>query len=176
MISPLVLVLAQAAAAMPAPAPVSTPAATPAPTKLSGGFGQKAAAPGKDRVVLTDRSLAPRSMAGTFSGAGTRGSPAAGPTAGRDAPPEKSQEENWTTRVSGLREKLAQARKELDAADAANTVVAFGEPGSDYHILMAMRNAALAPYRAKVSELANELAGLPEECRKTIGCQPGWIR
>lgn len=176
MITALVLVLAQATAATPAPSPVSTPAASPAPAKLSGGFGQKPAAPGKARVVLTDHTLAPRSKAGTFSVAGTRGAPAAAPTAEKGDSPEQNQEDGWRTRVSGLREKLAQAQKKLDAADAANTVVAWGELGHDYYVLMAMRNAALAPYRAKVAELTNELAGLPEECRKTIGCQPGWLR
>lgn len=179
MITALVLVLAQATAATPAPSPVSTPAASPAPAKLSGGFGQKPAAPGKARVVLTDHTLAPRSKAGTFSVAGARSTPAPAPTEGREpreASPAPDAETRWKTRVSALRANLAEAEKELKAADDANTVVAFGELGHEYHMLMAMRNAALAPYRAKVASLRDELAGLPEECRRAPDCQPGWVR
>lgn len=68
MIAALVLVLAQTTAAKPTPTPAPFPG--PAPAKLSGGFGQKATAPGKARVVVTDQTLAQPSRAGTFSVAG----------------------------------------------------------------------------------------------------------
>lgn len=66
MIAALAFVLAQAAAASPTPAP--SPA--PAPAKLSGGFGQKPAAPGKASVVVTDQTLSQPAKVGKFSVAG----------------------------------------------------------------------------------------------------------
>lgn len=67
MIAALVLVLSQAAAAVPTPAPALAP-----PAKLSGGFGapRAATAPHRARVVLTDADVAhplPPRGAGAFS-------------------------------------------------------------------------------------------------------------
>jgi hypothetical protein len=86
------------------------------------------------------------------------------------------EETAWKSRVAGLRAELAEASRELAAADANNTVVAWGGTGRDYETLMAVRNAALTPYRTRVMAIRRELASLPEECRRTAGCQPGWVR
>lgn len=170
------VLLAQTATAIPAPAP------PPAPAKLSGGFGQKAVAPGKARVTLTDQNVAQPGQGsgrGTFSVTGARAAaPAApaGPEAGGPPLPGDDVETVWKERIARLRAALAEAQAELDAADRANTVVAHGTPGRTYYLLMAIRDSALAPYRAKVASIRREMDGLPEECRKTPGCQPGWLR
>ena len=184
-----VLVLAQTVAAtpspvLPTPTPVPTTAASPASPpsatrKLSGGFGRKPEAPGKTKVVLTDETLPPTRKAGTFSVSGTRtpaktGVPVEGE--GSEPPVKAGDEATWKARVATLRAALAQAEKDYDVADKANTVVAFGEAGNDYQTMMAIRNAALTPYRMKLDELRSALAALPEECRRTSGCQPGWVR
>lgn len=184
-----VLVLAQTVAAKPSPVP-STP--TPAPTtaespasppaatrKLSGGFGRKPEAPGKTKVVLTDETLPPARKTGTFSVSGTRipaktDVPVQGE--GSEPPVKAGDEATWKARIATLRAELAQAEKDYDVADKANTVVAFGEAGNEYQTMLAIRNAALTPYGMKLDELRSALAALPEECRKTPGCQPGWVR
>jgi hypothetical protein len=147
--------------------------------RLRGGFGlkpQPAPAGQKGRIVITDDTLSPTTRA-NFSVTG-RSNPDAGPANPRKAGGEDPVDEgaSWMGRVAALRDELAKAEAELARADAANTVVAWGRLGHDYHLLMAMRNAALAPYRIRVGELRSELAGLPEECRRTVGCQPGWVR
>lgn len=170
------VLLAQTTAATPAPSPTPPVAVAPA-TKLGGGFGQKAGAPPKTRVVITDDTMAAEKRGGSFS---VSGQPAGTPSPGaKGAPaphPASDEESSWKSRVSNLRSALTRAEADLDAADKANTVVSFGTPGHDYETLMAIRNAALVPYRTKVSELQRELDLLPEECRKSPGCQPGWVR
>ena len=184
-----VLVLAQTVAATPSPVP---PTPTPVPTtaassasppsatrKLSGGFGRKLEAPGKTKVVVTDEALTPSRKAGTFSVSGTRTPAKTGATAEVEGPEptgKAGDEATWKARVATLRAELAQAEKDYDVADRANTVVAFGEAGNEYQTMMAIRNAALTPYRMKLDELRSALAALPEECRRTSGCQPGWVR
>ncbi|HPA53146.1 MAG TPA: hypothetical protein PLP50_16260 [Thermoanaerobaculia bacterium] len=182
-----VLVLAQSVAATPSPVPptltpVPTTAASPASPpsaarKLSGGFGRKQKAPGKTKVVLTDEALTPSRKTGTFSVSGTR-TPAKAeiPVDGSETPAKADDESTWKARVATLRVELAQAEKEYDVADRANTVIAFGEVGDEYHRMMAIRNAALTPYRIKLDELRSAFAALPEECRRAPGCQPGWVR
>lgn len=177
----LLLVLSQAAAARPTPVPTAVPSVNAAPmpsAKLGGGFGQKPAPAGKARVVIKDEDLAQPRTSGTFTVAGaTRMStaPAATPAAGTPSP-ATDEEVAWKARVARLRADLAKAQKDYDAADRANTVVAFGRPGHDYETLMAIRNATLTPYRTRLEEVQTELAGLHEECRRTAGCQPGWVR
>jgi hypothetical protein len=169
MLTTLALVL-QVAAATPTPAP----APAPAPARLSGGFGAKAT-PARARLVITDDTLA-TTRRGTFSVAGTTQPVAPVPaedSAALAAPADM--ETVWRERVARLRSDLAAAEAEEAAMSAQITVVA-GRPGRDYHMMMAIRNATLAPIRAKVSGLQRDLRALPEECRQTAGCQPGWIR
>ena len=176
MITALLLVLAQAAAATPAPAPSPAPAA-----KLGGGFGQPGqavTAKAKAKTVITDATLAPAARRGTFSVAGARSAPGATPTPGAPPPPKIVDDETaWRDRVTRLRAELVTAEKDYDVADANNTVVSFGSgSGWEYQQMMAARNAALTPYRLRLAEIRRELMGLPDECRKTQGCQPGWVR
>jgi len=72
MLTALLLVLFQAAATNQTPVPTVEPTAVPTPAaKLSGGFGQKAAGPGKAKLVVTDHNLAPAGTGGgSFSVAG----------------------------------------------------------------------------------------------------------
>lgn len=155
-----------------------TVTATPtAPAKLGGGFGQKSDLPQKTRVVITDDSMAAEKRGGSFSVSGAPAvTPLPGAKPGPTPRPANDEESSWRSRASNLRSALARAEADLDAVDKANTVVSFGTPGLEYDTLMAIRNSALAPYRARVAELRRELSSLPEDCRRTPGCQPGWVR
>ena len=111
----------------------------------------------------------PGAKVGTWCTAGVEGE-------GSEPPVKAGDEATWKARVATLRAELAQAEKDYDVADKANTVVAFGEAGNEYQTMLAIRHAALTPYRMKLDELRSALAALPEECRRTSGCQPGWVR
>jgi hypothetical protein len=167
------LVLAQVAVATPLP----TPSRPPAP--LSGGFGQKAPSSGKAKVVITDGTLAPTGRGGTMSVSGTRSAPPVGtPAAGTAAAPTAAtdDEASWRGRATSLRASLAAAEDDLGRAEAMNPVIMGGRPGYMVEVGASARNAALSPYRVRLMQLRGELAGLPEECRRTSGCQPGWVR
>ncbi len=184
----IVLVLAQAAGASPeAPAPLPSPAATPTgapacarpagPRKLSGGFGLKTVPPEADGANAANGGKASTDRRGTFSIAGPKTSSSSEPQARVAEGAEKPSEETvWRGRVARLRAELGQAQKDYDRADAANTVVGWGKRGATYETLMAIRNAALTPYVTRLMETRAALDALPEECRKTQGCQPGWLR
>ena len=77
--------------------------------------------------------------------------------------------------VERLRADLATAQAELGRMSDQVTVYA-GRPGLAYSILMGQRNSTLAPYRAKVDDLQNQIDQLQENCRKIAGCMPGWFR
>jgi len=152
--------LAQVATATPAP-----------PVALSGGFG---------RPAVKTTATATVARRGTFSVTGSSPVAVAAPAHSAEAAAlpgaePKSLEESWRSRVAGLRGELAAAEAEYEAQSSQITVVA-GRPGRDYHLMMAMRDAALAPIRAKLMGIRRDLRALPEECRTTPGCQPGWIR
>lgn len=137
------------------------------------------------RVSLTDASLVPAGK-GNFSAArssvsaGTVESPAAGPKkpgSPRTEPtPTSSDEDQWRSRAEKARAALSKAEADLAQADKDMTVVTFGKPDATHEIRMSQREAALLPYRQRVREAAAALAVIPEECRTTAGCQPGWIR
>lgn len=181
-------ILAQAAStAPPTPSPGPTPAGTPtqtpavsrpaAPRKLTGGFGLRPTPRGPEAGDAETGAAASGAPRGTFSIAGPRTTPP--PEARPTSAAEKvapSEEATWRARVAGLRADLEQAEKDYARADAANTVVGWGRPGRDYETLMAIRNAALTPYLTRLAEIRAALAALPEECRTTPGCQPGWVR
>ena len=139
--------------------------ATPAPVpKLTGGFGRPpATATAKARIVITDVGI-PRYAAPAL--------PAAQPAAVQGS----SADADWRGRVTRLRADLDAAEADLATQSAGLTVVTHGSPGRDHFMLMAIRDAALAAPRAKVNELRREVARLPEDCRTTPGCQPGWVR
>lgn len=174
MITALLLVLAQTATATP----------TPTPAALSGGFGQKPASsssPKKSKVVITDETIASPGRGGTLSVAGSRaavpvGSPASGAAAPPAAPLASDEETIWRGRATSLRASFAAAEGDLARAEVANPIVLAGRGGYMYEVGASARNAALSPYRVRLMQLRSELAGLPEECRRTSGCQPGWVR
>lgn len=86
-------------------------------------------------------------------------------------------EKRWRDRKAKLEAAVAKAQKEYDEASALNTVSTTGDPNSpEYQAMLAARNAGLTPYRMKLDDATRELRALPEECRRTPGCQPGWIR
>lgn len=198
----LLVLLLQTAAAVPTP--TATPAAVVRPStdpSRDGSYVPKplvysapipmATAAGPQS--LTDAARGRKLNHGTptaggfsasHSGAGTTLDPETGkrvPAAPRPASTVEnvqpsSDEAMWRGRVTRLRTELTKAQKELDSASANNTVVAWGNPGRDYELMMAARNAALTPYRVKVDALQTELESLPEECRHTSGCAAGWVR
>lgn len=142
--------------------------ATPAP-KLSGGFGTPATT--RRRIVITDVSS---SRAGSFSVAGTRGAPQ---PIDQPMSPSQADELAWRERSVAAKQGLVSALEALARADKANTVVTFGSGRSQYHQLaLQMREANLAPYRSAAADARAAVDALPEDCRRTPGCQPGWLR
>lgn len=137
------------------------------------------------RVSLTDASLIPTGK-GSFSAArssvsaGTVETPAAGPkkpgSPRADPTPASSDEDQWRSRAERARAALSKAEADLAHADKDMTVVTYGQPDASHEIRMSQRDASLLPYRQKVRETAAALAVIPEECRTTPGCQPGWVR
>jgi len=86
-------------------------------------------------------------------------------------------EKRWRGRKAKLEADLAAAQKEYDTASAMNTVTTSGDPNApEYQAMLAARNAGLTPYRMKLEAVTRELLGLPDECRHSPGCQPGWVR
>lgn len=138
--------------------------ATPAP-KLGGGFGQPPTAVRKARVVISDVGV-PRPASAPVQAA------AAAPAT--DAPADD--EARWRGRYASLRADLSAALSDLARAEMTNPPIMAGRGGYMYEVGASSRNAALSPYRMRVMELRAEFAGLPEECRRTPGCQPGWVR
>ncbi len=138
--------------------------ATPAP-KLGGGFGQPKPTVRTARVVISDEGVPrPASL------------PVQATAAGAPAVPLADDEARWKGRYASLRADLAAARGDLARAEMANPPTMAGRGGYMYEVGASARNAALSPYRVRVMQLRAELDGLPEECRRTAGCQPGWVR
>jgi len=138
---------------------------TPAP-RLAGGFGQPKPAVARARVVISDAGV-PRPAA----------APYVAPAPGAPATPAADDEAAWRGRYASLRAAVREAQGEYDRASAVNTVISWGDRrGYGYETAMATRNAALTPYRTRLMSLRAELDSLPEECRRTPGCQPGWVR
>lgn len=138
--------------------------ATPAP-KLGGGFGQPPTSVRKARVVISDEGT-PRPAKAPVQ--------AAVALPAMDAPADE--ESFWRGRYASLRADLSAAVADLARAEMMNPPVMAGRGGYMYEVGASARNAALSPYRMRVIELRAELDGLPEECRRTAGCQPGWVR
>lgn len=139
--------------------------ATPAP-KLAGGFGQPKPTIAHARVVISDEGV-PRPAA----------APVAAPALGAPTVSFGDDEAAWRGRYASLRAAVREAQGEYDRASAVNTVISWGDRrGYGYENAMAVRNAALTPYRTRLMSLRAELDSLPEECRRTAGCQPGWVR
>ncbi|KAA0253411.1 hypothetical protein FBQ97_00770 [Acidobacteria bacterium ACD] len=170
MFVPLVLLLA-------APTPTPRPVATIAPkvigeTQSDSGLGAAAKKIKLNRNVSFDQNVVPDPPAPTATP-----KPGAAPAVTPHASDVLTDEKRWRDRKAKLEADLAAAEKEYDKASALNTVSTTGDPNApEYQAMLAARNAALTPYRMKVDELRRELTGLPEECRRTIGCQPGWVR
>jgi hypothetical protein len=138
--------------------------ATPAP-KLKGGFGQPKPTVTRARVVISDEGV-PRPVS-------LPGQPV---TAGALAVPLADDEARWRGRYASLRADVAAAVADLARAEMTNPPIMAGRGGYMYEVGASTRNAALSPYRMRVMQLRAELDGLPEECRRTAGCQPGWVR
>jgi hypothetical protein len=78
-------------------------------------------------------------------------------------------------KIERLRAGLKEAQEEYDRISDQVTVTGTG--GSiQYNILMGQRTSTLAPYAAQVDRLQRAVDAMPEECRKTPGCMPGWLR
>lgn len=138
--------------------------ATPAP-KLAGGFGQPKPTIAHARVVISDEGV-PRPAA----------APVAAPALGLPTVRPEDDEAAWRGRYASLRADLSAAIGDLARAEMTNPPIMAGRGGYMYEVGASTRNAALSPYRMRVMQLRAELTGLPEECRRTQGCQPGWVR
>lgn len=152
MLTALALTL-QIAVATPAPPPV-----------LTGGFGRPPAAVARARRSVT--FTVPSRITPVYA-------QAADPAPSRQV---ASEEAVWRGRAASLRSGLAAAESEYAAVSASTTVVTHGAPGEAHAVLLAVRQAALAPYEARVTAARRALDSLPEDCRRDGGCQPGWVR
>lgn len=179
------LFLAQAAAApAPAPSPATT-ASSPAP--VLGNAPQPAA--------VSPTPSGPRSLAdiakgrklnhsgsggGTMSATSTSGStplPSADSASksGARGAASADPETYWRDRYAVLKREADQTASELQRMYNAVPIV-YHRNGDIDAQAWAAREAAVAPYKLRAEDASAALARLPEECRTTPGCSPGWIR
>lgn len=160
----------------------ATPAATPTPAPVV------AAGTGQTRTladVARERKLGKKGVVGgTLSVAGAPAPLAgAGARAGAPAPQAggtvatAADEAMWTQRAISARVELSAAQAALAQADAslpAAAAIGWGARASaamQYQV----REAALLPYRQRVSEAQAKVNVLQEEARRA-GAAPGWVR
>lgn len=195
MLIPLVLLLA-------APTPTPRPVATIAPkvigeTQSDTGLGAAAKKIKLNRSVSFEQATVPDAPLPTATpkpGAAPAASTATAPTAPTPAAP--SDEQVWRDRKRKVDADVAAAEAALKGAESAVGPPQPVQDGSRVGVITnpdgsktmgwvsdtansdaaAIRAAALAPYRTRLAEAIAARDRLPEECRRTIGCQPGWVR
>ena len=115
--------------------------------------------------------------AGSFSATSTSGGvplPSTTPSARSSASADTSEAE-WRARFdSRRRDAMATTSEYVRMADSIPVV--YHRNGNVDAAAYAAREATLAPYKLRMEDAAAALARLPEECRTTPGCNPGWIR
>jgi hypothetical protein len=171
------VLLAQTAAATPALVASSVPL-----RKFSGGFGRTATV-GAPRVTIgpDDVKAAPTPAPEPYV-PGLRSAAPAPVVAAAKAPaaapaPAVSDEDQWRGRYEAAKAKLASALAQLHQAERTwGDVVSFGQRTQAHEIMLAERDTALLPFRMKVQDAERELGAIREECRRTTGCAPGWVR
>ena len=162
------VLLAQVVTATPSPRPVFVPStlgANPAPpvNSLSGAA--------RGRKIHTAAFASPVTV-GTPQAA----KPVSGTPAIRGASDSEKEEVIWKERAASLRQQIADLQREAYAIESqVPATIYYSRGGGGSYIDDTARQAASAPTKAKLLRARQELAGLPEECRKA-GCQPGWIR
>lgn len=154
----------------------STPTSTPAPVT--------ATANGQTRTladVARERKLGKKGARGgtlSVSGAPVSGAsvPQGGPAEVKPAAGADAEEAAWRQRSADARTELAAAQAALGQAEAALPIINVGtRPNAANVILKQNRDAALLPYRTRVSDAQARVNALPEEARKA-GAAPGWVR
>jgi hypothetical protein len=159
-------------------------AATPPPRKMSGGFGRPATTQSARVVIGQDDIRArPTPAPEPFVPGLTRPpvpsatSPQATTPPAAAAPVPPDDETAWRSRYAAAKAKLATALEELRRAeDSTPSVVSFGRPGPLHWLAVQQRDNVLLPYRMAVDAAAKEVRDVVEECRRTVGCAPGWCR
>lgn len=185
-----------AATATPTPRPVATIAPKViGETQSDSGLGAAAKKIKLNRNVSFDQSIVPDAPSPTATpkpgvAQAAAGTPAPAPTA---AP---SDEQVWRERKRKVDADVAAAEAALKGAESAVGPPQPVQDGSRVGVITnpdgsktmgwvsdtansdaaAIRAAALAPYRTRLAEAIAARDRLPEDCRRTIGCQPGWVR
>jgi hypothetical protein len=160
----------------------ATPAATPTPAPVV------KAESGQTRTladVARERKLGKKGVVGgTLSVAGAPVSGGSAPVSrssgapGAAAQPAGPDEETyWRQRNADARAELAAANEALGRVEASIPSYSFSGRGSGAAAAISnqVREGTLAPYKARVAEAAARVNALPEEARRA-GAQPGWVR
>jgi hypothetical protein len=156
--------------------------------------------------VARERRLSGKKPIGAFSAAQVTSGPTATPeidpnglVIGRSASPSPSaragatpaveptnapdQEAEWRWKYSAVNDKVKKAEDALQKMEKETPVVtcvgqgcSHGPASVTLAAAEAARDTALAPYRIAVEDAKKERGALVESCRRTFGCQPGWVR
>ena len=114
--------------------------------------------------------------AGAFSATATSGgTPLPSTTSVRSSSSSSASEAEWRARFDSLGRTAEHTASEY-VRMADSIPVVYHRNGNVDAAAYAAREATLAPYKLRMEDAAAALARLPEECRTTPGCNPGWIR
>lgn len=171
------VLLAQLAASTPA----VTPRAQPAPTTVQKPpvvWGQTTPVPGSSSLsgFAKGKKINPKALAQPIALARVddEAPPSTDPaTAAASAASGSDAEELWRGRAEKLKQKILEAR---EAAEEEKAKSQLPTPSLHDPQLAMLRDAAAESQHKKIAKLEKELARLAEDCRKTAGCQPGWVR
>ena len=191
--------LAQAAVATPRPTPAATPRLSPTPAPdvmqrtapLKGGFGTPSDVARQGSGAMTVPNRAPGSATSDSRAAGAP-TAAAPPPSGLPAVAGggSSAERAWTGRMAAAKAAVAAAQSELQAVLSEAVVSTSpgygpatrdGQPTGtpldpDGWIAKAAREKAAEPYRQRVRDAERQVEAVREDCRRTEGCLPAWVR
>jgi hypothetical protein len=170
------VLLAQLAASTPA----VTPRAQPVPTtvqKPPAVWGQTTPVPGSSSLsgFAKGKKINPKALAQPIALARVDDeAPSTNPaTTTAPAASGSDAEDLWRGRAEKLKQKILDAR---EAAEEEKANSQLPTPSMHDPQLAMLRDAAAASQHKKIAKLEKELAQLAEDCRKTAGCQPGWVR
>jgi hypothetical protein len=189
----MILAVLLLAAATPTPRPVATVPPTTISRPETSGLAGAMKGRRLNRSVSFDQRNVPDAPVLSSAAPKPGGTPAPGAIAPAAAP-VISEEQSWRDRKRKVDADVAAAKAALDAAEEtirpqvqqeghrigvvrnADGSTSMGWVGTEDGTAQAVREAALAPYRTRYAEAVAARDRLPEECRRSPGCQPGWVR
>ncbi|MCC6133547.1 MAG: hypothetical protein IT186_26745 [Acidobacteria bacterium] len=166
------ILLAQIATATPAPRPAAvaspSPAVRPRPVVAVPRGGTSLS------DIARGRKIDPKAFA-TPPARAEEGTTTANAGASTSSSLESMSEDErlWRGKAEKIHREIAEARSE---AEEEKSRTMLPTPGMRDPQLELLRDAAAEKELRKIEKLEKQLARLTEECRKTPGCQPGWVR